>query len=85
MKWLRKMVESRIVAKGRADRGGHPHRPDRPVLRAAKPENYANGRVPWTYFASPPSWRKARPREARHAVAEPPTRHQARWVEAGTT
>jgi hypothetical protein len=53
LKWLRKMVESRIVAKGRLIVVGTRIAPIDLYSELRKPENYANGRVPWTYFASP--------------------------------
>ena len=53
MVWLRKMVESRIVAKGRLIVVGTRIAPVDLYSELRKPENYANGRSPWTYFASP--------------------------------
>jgi len=53
MTWLRKMVESRIVAKGRLIVVGTRIAPVDLYSELRKPENYANGKSPWTYFAAP--------------------------------
>jgi hypothetical protein len=53
MTWLRKMVESRIVAKGRLIVVGTRIASVDLYSELRKPENYANGRSPWTYFAAP--------------------------------
>src|SRR4249919_559266 len=53
MTWLRKMVESRIVAKGRMIVVGTRVAPVDLYSELRKPENYANGKSPWTYFSSP--------------------------------
>jgi hypothetical protein len=53
MTWLRKMVESRIVAKGRLIVVGTRIASVDLYSELRKPENYANGKSPWTYFASP--------------------------------
>ena len=53
MTWLRKMVESRIVAKGRMIVVGTRIAPVDLYSELRKPENYANGKSPWTYFSSP--------------------------------
>lgn len=53
MIWLRKMVESRIVSKGRLIVVGTRISPVDLYSELRKPENYANSKSPWTYFASP--------------------------------
>lgn len=53
MTWLRKMVESRIVAKGRMIIVGTRIASIDLYSELRKGENYANGRSPYTYFASP--------------------------------
>jgi hypothetical protein len=53
MTWLRKMVESRIVAKGRMIVVGTRIASVDLYSELRKVENYANGKSPWSYFASP--------------------------------
>lgn len=53
MKWLRGMVESRIEAGGKLLVVGTRVASVDLYSELIKPENYANGRVPWTYLASP--------------------------------
>jgi len=53
MTWLRKMVESRVGAKGRLIVVGTRIASVDLYSELRKPENYANGRSPWSYFASP--------------------------------
>ena len=53
LKWLRGMVESRLEAGGKLLVIGTRVSPVDLYSELRKPENYANGRVPWTYLASP--------------------------------
>lgn len=53
LKWLRGMVESRLEAGGKLMVIGTRVSPIDLYSELRKPENYANGRVPWTYLASP--------------------------------
>jgi hypothetical protein len=53
MKWLRGMVESRLEAGGKLLVVGTRVASVDLYSELLKPENYANGRVPWTYLASP--------------------------------
>lgn len=53
LKWLRGMVESRLEAGGKLLVVGTRVAPVDLYSELRKPENYANGRVPWTYLASP--------------------------------
>lgn len=53
MKWLRSMVESRLEAGGKLLVVGTRVAPIDLYSELRNPENYANGQVPWTYFASP--------------------------------
>lgn len=53
LKWLRSMVESRIEAGGKLLVVGTRVSSVDLYSELMKPENYANGTVPWTYLASP--------------------------------
>lgn len=53
LKWLRSMVESRLEAGGKLLVVGTRVAPNDLYSELLKPENYANGKSPWTYFASP--------------------------------
>lgn len=53
MRWLRQMVETRIESGGRLLVVGTRVAPVDLYSELRKPENYANGKVPWTYLASP--------------------------------
>lgn len=53
LKWLRGMVESRIEAGGKLLVIGTRVSSVDLYSELRKPENYANGRTPWTYFAAP--------------------------------
>ena len=53
MKWLRSMVESRLEAGGKLLVVGTRVAPIDLYSELRNPENYANGQVPWSYFASP--------------------------------
>jgi hypothetical protein len=70
--WLRKMVESRVSAKGRIVVVGTRIASVDLYSELRKPENYANGRSPWTYFASP----------AILEEGETPERHVTLWPKA---
>lgn len=64
MKWLRGMVESRIEAGGKLLVVGTRVSSVDLYSELMKPENYANGRAPWTYLASPAILEEAQdPRE----------------------
>lgn len=53
LKWLRSMVESRLEAGGKLLVIGTRVASVDLYSELLNPENYGNGRVPWTYFASP--------------------------------
>lgn len=53
MKWIRSMVESRLEAGGKLLVVGTRVAPIDLYSELRNPANYANGHVPWTYFASP--------------------------------
>lgn len=53
MRWLRQMVESRLEAGGKLLVIGTRVASVDLYSELMKPENYGNGIVPWTYFASP--------------------------------
>jgi hypothetical protein len=53
MKWLRSMVETRIEAGGKLLVVGTRVASIDLYSELRNPENYANGKVPWTYLASP--------------------------------
>ena len=74
MTWLRKMVESRIVAKGRMIVVGTRIAPVDLYSELRKPENYANGKTPWTYFASPAILEEG-PTPAEHVTLWPRSSH----------
>lgn len=79
LKWLRSMVESRLEAGGKLLVVGTRVASIDLYSELRNPENYGNGVVPWTYFASPAILEEARdPRD--HVTLWPYA--QVPWVHA---
>lgn len=81
MKWLRSMVESRLEAGGKLLVVGTRVAPVDLYSELMNPENYSNGRVPWTHLASPAILHEGKTPEE-HVTLWP--RAQAPWVPASS-